>query len=107
MPHLRRIILAIVATAVVAFSQVSLDNAFQVKYASNLNVGDSVFNISNSGARGGVGLASGTSASTGGNCAGTPPTCDQPSGNRKYSLSNSRRLPSRSAVPRVKPAPVV
>src|SRR4051794_10221916 len=54
------------ATAVVAFSQVSLDNAFQVKYASNLNIGDSVINISNTGARGGVGLASGTSAGTGG-----------------------------------------
>ena len=66
MPHLRRIILAIMATAVVAFSQVSLDTPFQVKYASNLNVGDSVVNISNTGARGGVGLASGTSASTGG-----------------------------------------
>jgi len=54
------------ATAVVAFSQVSLDNAFQTRYASNLNIGDSVVNISNTGARGGVTLNSGTSASTGG-----------------------------------------
>ncbi len=66
MPHLRRIILAIMATAVVAFSQVSLDNAFQTRYAANLNIGDSVVNISNTGARGGVTLAAGTSASTGG-----------------------------------------
>jgi hypothetical protein len=54
------------ATAVVAFSQVSLDNAFQTRYASNLNVGDSVVNISNTGARGGVDLQSGTTASIGG-----------------------------------------
>jgi hypothetical protein len=54
------------ATAVVAFSQVSLDNAFQTRYAANLNVGDSLVNISNTGARGGVQLQSGTAASIGG-----------------------------------------
>src|SRR3954452_2332329 len=50
-----------------AFSQVSatnvtLDGPFQVRYASNLNVGDSVINITNSGARGAANQA-GTSAS--------------------------------------------
>src|ERR1700676_2110233 len=54
------------AFAVPSFAQVSLDNAFQVKYASNLNIGDSVVNITNSGARGGVTLNSGTTAATGG-----------------------------------------
>src|SRR3954469_13666401 len=57
-----------------AFSQVSptnvtLDGPYQVRYASNLNVGDSVINITNSGARG-AGLNSGTTASvTGAICA--------------------------------------
>jgi hypothetical protein len=47
-----------------AFAQpnATLDTAFQVTYASNLNVGDSVFNITNTGARG-AGIQSGTSAS--------------------------------------------
>ena len=39
------------------------DTSFQVRYASNLNSGDSLINITNSGARG-AGLAAGTSAST-------------------------------------------
>src|SRR5260370_13600771 len=51
-----------------AYSQVSetnvtLDGPFQVRYASNLNIADSVVNITNTGARG-AGLASGTNAST-------------------------------------------
>src|SRR5882672_5399461 len=79
----RRLTLAIMATAVAAFSQVggscsieriefcntvSLDNPFQIRHASNLGIGDSVVNITNSGAResnvSALGLASGTSAST-------------------------------------------
>lgn len=64
--------LHIVTAAIVftgaAYSQVSatnvtLDGPYQVRYASNLNVGDSVINITNSGARG-AGQAAGTSAST-------------------------------------------
>src|SRR5262245_21962608 len=67
MLYLRNTILAAMSFSVVAFSQVSstnvtLDGPFQVTYASNLNVGDSVINISNSGARG-AGLQSGTAAS--------------------------------------------
>jgi hypothetical protein len=53
-------------TAVIASAQVSLDNAFQTRYAANLNVGDSVVNISNTGARGGVTNSAGTTAATGG-----------------------------------------
>jgi hypothetical protein len=44
--------LATLAFSTVAFSQVSLDNAFQVRYASNLNIGDSVVNFTNTGASG-------------------------------------------------------
>ena len=57
-----------------AYSQISptnvtLDTPYQIRYASNLNIGDSVVNISNSGARGAA-LQSGTSASiTGALCA--------------------------------------
>ncbi len=39
------------------------DSSFQVRYTSNLNLSDSVINITNSGARG-AGVAAGTSAST-------------------------------------------
>ena len=39
------------------------DSPFQIRYSANLNLGDSVVNITNSGARG-AGLAAGTSAST-------------------------------------------
>ncbi len=41
----------------------TVDTAFQVRYAANLNLGDSVINITNSGARG-AGLAAGVSANT-------------------------------------------
>ena len=57
-----------------AYSQISptnvtLDTPYQIRYASNLNIGDSVVNISNTGARGAA-LQSGTSASiTGALCA--------------------------------------
>jgi hypothetical protein len=44
------LIAVIVAFASVAFAQ---DDAFQVRYASNLNIGDSVINITNAGTSGG------------------------------------------------------
>src|SRR5580658_7397451 len=45
--HLRvQLILATVAFSTVAFA----DDTFQIRYASNLNIGDSVVNITNSGA---------------------------------------------------------
>ena len=61
----RNTVLASFALAVAAFAQtpVTVDSYFQVRYASNLNVGDSVVNITNTGARG-ADLAAGTSAST-------------------------------------------
>lgn len=62
---LRTILLAALALSMVAYAQpnVTLDSPYQVRYASNLNVGDSVINITNSGAQG-AGLQAGTSAST-------------------------------------------
>jgi hypothetical protein len=62
---LRNALLATFALSMAAFAQrnVTVDAPYQVRYASNLNVGDSVINITNSGARG-AGLAAGTSAST-------------------------------------------
>jgi hypothetical protein len=57
---------AALLSAVAAFGQVSTDTPFQVRYAANLNVGDSVVNITNTGARGGVTDVAGTSASVGG-----------------------------------------
>src|SRR5437868_6448643 len=71
--NLKIVTAAIVFTGA-AYSQVSptnvtLDSPYQIRYASNLNIGDSVVNISNTGARGAA-LQSGTSASiTGALCA--------------------------------------
>ncbi len=68
--RLRILIIAAMVT-VVAFAQAqaTLDTPYQVRYASNLTVGDSVINITNTGARG-AGLGYGTSASvTGAICA--------------------------------------
>jgi hypothetical protein len=63
--HHMRTILAGITFSVVALAQpnVTVDSPYQVRYASNLNIGDSVINITNGGARG-AGLAAGTSAST-------------------------------------------
>ncbi len=66
-----RILIIAAIVAVVAFAQpnATLDTPYQVRYASNLTIGDSVINITNTGARG-AGLGFGTSASvTGAICA--------------------------------------
>lgn len=62
---IRNTILMAGALSAALFSQpnATLDSHYQVRYASNLNVGDSVINITNSGARG-AGLFAGTSAGT-------------------------------------------
>jgi hypothetical protein len=64
--HLR-ILVFVAMGAMVAFGQA--DSPYQVKYASNVTIGDSVVNITNTGANG-AGLGFGTSASvTGAICA--------------------------------------
>lgn len=52
--HLTKMLLATAAFATVAFAQnpITADQFFQVRYASNLNIGDSVINITNTGANG-------------------------------------------------------
>jgi hypothetical protein len=66
--RLRMIVLTAFATTAVALAQnpVTADSPYQIRYASNLDVGDSVVNISNTGSQGGVTLQSGTAASVGG-----------------------------------------
>ncbi|MEP6715053.1 MAG: hypothetical protein ABJC09_05740 [Terriglobia bacterium] len=68
--QLRVFVLAIsAAAAAFAQAQSTSDTPFQVRYASNLNLGDSVINISNTGANGAA-LQSGIAASiTGSLCA--------------------------------------
>jgi hypothetical protein len=66
-----RMLLFATMTAVAAYAQnpITADSPYQVKYASNLTIGDSVVNITNTGARG-AGLGFGTTASvTGAICA--------------------------------------
>jgi hypothetical protein len=67
--HLRTLIFAAIFS-VAAFAQnTNADGPYKVKYASNLNIGDSVINITNTGANG-AGLGSGSTASvTGAICA--------------------------------------
>jgi hypothetical protein len=71
---LRLIALAVTFSPLSSWAQVSatnitVDGPFLVRYAANLNMADSVFDITNGGARG-AGLSSGTSASvTGAICA--------------------------------------
>ena len=61
---LRTTLIATFALSVVAFAQpATLDHFYQVRYVANLNLGDSVVNITNSGALG-AGLAAGTTAAT-------------------------------------------
>ena len=62
---LRSTLLASFALSMVAFAQpnVTVDTIYQVRYVANQNLGDSVINITNSGARG-AGLAAGTTAAT-------------------------------------------
>lgn len=52
--HLPKMLLAAAALAAVAFAQnpIAADSPFQVRYASNLNVGDSVIELTNTGANG-------------------------------------------------------
>ncbi len=61
---LRTLLFATMA-AVAAYAQnpVTSDAPYQVKYVSNLAIGDSVINITNTGSNGGVGLGFGTAAS--------------------------------------------
>jgi hypothetical protein len=64
------IFILMVSVGVFAQNPISADSVFQIHYAANLNLNDSVIDITNSGARGGVSLtgpgSGGTGASEGG-----------------------------------------
>ena len=47
------VLLATLASATMVFGQFSFDQPYQIGYAANLNVGDSVVNMTNSGVQGG------------------------------------------------------
>src|SRR6185312_9149753 len=113
---LRTVLLTTMFTAVAAFSQ-TVDSPFQVRYASNLSAGDSVINISNSGASGAA-LQSGTAATiTGALCANvyafTPDEqlvscCSCPvTPNGLVSLSAKNDLASNTLTPAVPTALVI
>lgn len=69
--HLRKIIFASILIAMVAFAQtpIAADTYYQVKYAANLNVADSVFNFANTGANGASPFGPAIGGSTGAICA--------------------------------------
>lgn len=61
--YLRSLLIAAMIMSMAAFAQeAGQDSPFQVRYASNLNIGESVINITNTGARG-ADLQAGTTAS--------------------------------------------
>jgi len=113
---LRSLLFATTLTAVAAFAQ-TVDTPFQVRYAANLAVGDSVVNITNSGASGAA-LQSGTAATiTGALCANvyafTPDEqlvscCSCPvTPNGLVSLSAKNDLASNTLTPAVPTALVI
>jgi hypothetical protein len=74
--HLRKIIFASIIIMMVAFGQTNMysgtiqaDAPYQVKYAANLNVADSLFNIANTGARGASPYGPGIDGAVGAICA--------------------------------------
>jgi hypothetical protein len=68
--YLRNIILAALVLAVAAFAQnpVTADSPFQVRYAANLNIGESYINITNTGANGAALLGPGFGTQSGNIC---------------------------------------
>src|SRR5215813_2484895 len=68
--HLRNLIVVMLALAAIALAQppATLDTPFQVRYAANLNVGESWINISNSGANGAPLLGPGFGGAVGNIC---------------------------------------
>lgn len=68
---IQAILFATLATCVAAFAQnpITADSPFQVRYASNLGAGDSVINITNTGARGAANQSGTTAGITGAICA--------------------------------------
>jgi hypothetical protein len=68
--HLRNVILAAIALSTAAFAQpnATLDSPFQVRYAANLNIGESYIDITNTGANGAPVLGPGFGGASGNIC---------------------------------------
>jgi hypothetical protein len=66
--YLRNVLLAAIFSSVAAFAQITADSPFQVKYAANLNIGESYINITNTGANGAALLGPGYGAQSGNLC---------------------------------------
>jgi hypothetical protein len=66
--HLRKVVFALFALAAVALAQVATDAPFQVRYAANLNLGESYINITNDGANGAPLLGPGFGGAVGNIC---------------------------------------
>jgi hypothetical protein len=68
--HFPKVVLAAIATAMVVSAQnpITADSPFQVRYASNLTAGDSVINITNTGATGASLYGPGFGGATGNIC---------------------------------------
>ena len=68
--YLRNVLLAAAFTSIAAFAQnpISADSPFQVRYAANLNIGESYINITNTGANGAALLGPGFGAQSGNIC---------------------------------------
>jgi hypothetical protein len=66
--YLRNVILAALALSSAALAQVSTDGPFQVRYAANLNIGESYINITNTGFNGCALLGPGYGAQSGAIC---------------------------------------
>jgi hypothetical protein len=65
---LRNVFLALFAVAMIASAQVTTDAPFQVRYAANLNLGESYINITNDGANGAPLLGPGFGGAAGNIC---------------------------------------
>src|ERR1022692_4596045 len=66
--YLRNVLLAAIFTSVAAFAQITADSPFQVRYAANLNIGESYIDITNTGANGAALLGPGFGTQTGNIC---------------------------------------
>jgi hypothetical protein len=66
--HLRNVILVLFAVAMIASAQTAQDSPFQVRYAANLNLGESYINITNTGANGAPLLGPGFGGAVGNIC---------------------------------------
>jgi hypothetical protein len=66
--HVRKVLLAVLVLSIAAFAQNTADTPFQVRYAANLQLGESYIDIVNTGANGAPAAGPGFGGSTGNIC---------------------------------------